>query len=283
MSGGGNFQGMQGGDNLPPGVNQTGTMTGGPYTGGTSSWGGNNPQQIASRTFSYPGMGFQNPNGWSPSYGYPNGGFGYNNRPPQQWQPPVQNPGMPPTNNTAKTAAAPAPWEANWGTNKEQAQRFANAGKFGRAKQQIEAGGGYWAGGDDGLNMSRLIRKEAAASDNYGGDWDWGNANADQVAQAQRFANAGLMGYAKGAMGEGNWNKGITTQFAAERDAAPAYEKGDTMGFDWGATTKGRLKAAKGLATAGTMGKAKAMYEKGGGVWDKNVHRQMKAWAKGNK
>jgi hypothetical protein len=84
-------------------------------------------------------------------------------------------------------------------------------------------------------------------------------------------------------MGEGNWNKGITTQFAAERDAAPAYEKGDTMGFDWGATTKGRLKAAKGLATAGTMGKAKAMYEKGGGVWDKNVHRQMKAWAKGNK
>jgi hypothetical protein len=241
-------------------------------------------------------FGFQNPGsqygnmpgdyGWSPSYGYPNGGWGYNNRPPQQYsnQTYYQSPNQ---QATTQTAAAPAPWEANWGTNKEQAQRFANAGKFGRAKQQIEAGGGYWAGGDDGLNMSRLIRKEAAASDNYGGDWDWGNANADQVAQAQRFANAGLMGYAKGAMGEGNWNKGITTQFAAERDAAPEYVKGASMGFDWGSVGDKRLAQSKAFAQQGKFGRAKKMFTggvagKSQGTWDQNIARQMRAWHKGN-
>jgi hypothetical protein len=230
-------------------------------------------------------FGFQNPGsqygnnpgdyGWSPSYGYPNGGWGYNNRPPQQYsnQQYYQPSGQQATDTT--TQAGPTAWGDN--TNLQQAQRFANTGKFGRAKQQVELGGGNW---DD--YKSRL-RTEAGANENYGGNWDWGNATAEQVAQAQRYANVGQMGLAKATVGADNWSKGINTQFAAERDAAPAYVKGKSMGFDWGDTTSGRLAEAKRLATAGTMGKAKQMYERGGGVWSKDIHRQMNAWAKGNK
>jgi hypothetical protein len=215
--------------------------------------------------------------GWSPSYGYPNGGFGYNNRPPQPWRPPVQNPGMPPTNNTAKTG--PTAWDDN--ENLGQAQRFANTGSFGRAKQQIVAGGGNW---DDYRDR---LRAGAGTSDTYGGAWDWGKASEDQVAQAQRFANQGQYGFAKGVMGD-NWNKGMSQQFRAEQGAADPYVKGASMGFDWGSIGDKRLAQSKAFAQQGKFGRAKKMFTggvagKSQGTWDQNIARQMRAWHKGNK
>ena len=281
MSGGGNFQGNQGFGGWQPPAGMPGSSNMG--SGGSSSWGGNNPQQIASRTFSYPAMGFQNSGsqygnmpgnyGWSPSYGYPNGGYGYNNTPPQQTAT-TQNPAQ---NTTAQAPTGPTAWGDN--ANLGQAQRFANTGQFGRAREQIKAGGGNW---DD---YGSRLRTEAGADKYYGGNWDWGKASDADVAQAQRFANQGMMGRAKGLMGD-NWGKDggqMQHQFRAEAEAQPDYVKGESMGFDWGKATSGRLAEAKRLAASGKMGNARAMYEKGGGTWDKGVHQQMKAWQKGNK
>lgn len=282
MAGGGNFQGSPQRPGFTPGGSNDPANGGSGYTGGGSSaWGGNNPQQIASRTFSYPAMGFQNPfsaygnnpgdYGWSPSYGYPNGGWGYNNSPPQQTATTSA-----PTQDTT-TQAGPTAWGDN--ENLGQAQRFANAGMFGRARQQVVAGGGNW---DD---YGARLRAGAGANDNYGGAWDWGKASDADVAQAQRFANAGMMGRAKGVMGD-NWNKQINTQFQAESRANP-YTKGTSMGFDWGSVGDKRLQLAKDLAAQGKMGKAKVMFEggvkgKSQGTWSPQILQQMKAWQKGN-
>jgi len=282
MSGGGNFQG---------GMGQMaqnafgGSDTSNMGSGGSSSWGGNYGQQTAQRPMgNY--FGFQNPMsqygnmpgnyGWSPSYGYPNGGWGYNNSPPQQHA----NPGFQAANpNDPATQAGQTAWGDN--ANLGQAQRFANAGQFGRARQQIQAGGGNW---DD--YKSRL-RTEAGANDAYGGDWDWGKASADDVAQAQRFANQGMYGQSKRIMGD-NWNKGISQQFRAEQSAADPYVKGTSMGFDWGDVGDKRLAKAKAFAAQGKFGRAKNMFTggvegKSQGTWDKNTLRQMKAWHQGNK
>jgi len=166
------------------------------------------------------------------------------------------------------------PWAGISQGRLSQAQRFANAGQFGRAKQQIGLGGGNW---DD---VGGLLRTEAAADDNYGGDWNWGGASDADVAQAQRFANAGMMGQAQGVMGD-NWNNQMQSQLSAGRQSNP-YVKGQSMGFDWGDATAGRLAEAKKLAAGGKMGQAKAMYQKGGGKWSPSMHGQFKAWQKGN-
>jgi hypothetical protein len=308
MSGGGNFQGNQGAGGWQPPAGMPGSSD-----MGSGSWGGNYGNQTGQRLPGFvsggpddpanggsgymggggntirPGWGgnVQNPGmpgnyGWSPSYGYPNGGWGYNNSPPQ-WQPPVQNPGMPGMGKYPKEGvgtggtgdvAAPDPWAGISQGRLGQARRFANAGQFGRAKQQIGLGGGNW---DD---VGGLLRTEAAADENYGGDWNWGGASADDVAQAQRFANAGMMGRAKGVMGD-NWNKQMNTQFQAEGNANP-YVKGESMGFDWGATSAGRLAEAKRMAASGKMGRAKQQFELGGGTWSPQMSHQMRAWQKGN-
>jgi len=171
------------------------------------------------------------------------------------------------------------PWAGISQGRLSQAQRFANAGQFGRAKQQIGLGGGNW---DD---VGGLLRTEAAADDNYGGDWNWGGASDADVAQAQRFANAGMMGRAKGIMGD-NWNKKMHTQFQAEGNANP-YVKGESMGFDWGNVGDQRLAQSKALAQQGKFGQAKKMFTggvagKSQGTWDPNIARQMRAWHKGN-
>ena len=287
MSGGGNFQGNQGAGGWQPPAGMPGSSD-----MGSSSWGGNYNQQTAQRAPGSGGMGnyfgFQNPMsqygnmpgnyGWSPSYGYPNGGYGYNNTPPQQY------PNQTLYNNTPaqNTATQAPPTTTAWGDMDKgylgQAQRFANAGQFGRARQQIQAGGGNW---DD---YDTRLRAGAGATDNYGGDWDWGKASAADVARAQSFYNQGMMGRAKGVMGD-NWGKTggqVMQQFRAESKANP-YVKGESMGFDWGKATSGRLAAAKRLAASGKMSQAKSMYEKGGGTWDKGIHQQMQAWQKGNK
>ena len=183
---------------------QTGPMTNvRPGFGGSASWGGNYGNQINS------GYG----NGWggnpwnafgSGSYMGTGGGYGqqgqngysqnqnYNN---------AQNQGMN-YNNTQNSSTARGnqqgtstdPFAGIKAGRLAQAQRFANAGLFGRASQQIGLGGGNW---DD---VGGLLRQQAAATDNYGGDWNWGKASDADVAQAQRFADAGMMGKARGIL-----------------------------------------------------------------------------------
>jgi len=280
MSGGGNFQGGMG----QMAQNAFGSDTGNMGSGGSSSWGGNYGQQTGQRpTNNY--FGFQNPMsaygnmpgnyGWSPSYGYPNGGYGYNNAPPQQ----TATNTAATQDTTTQAPTGPTAWGDN--ANLGQAQRFANTGQFGRARQQIKAGGGDW---DD---YSSRLRTEAGADKYYGGKWDWGKASEDQVSQAQRFANQGMYGQSSRIMGD-NWNKGMSQQFRAEASAAPEYVKGDSMGFNWGKVGPKRLAQSKALAQQGKFGRAKAMFEggvkgKSQGIWDKDTLRQMKAWHQGNK
>ena len=245
------------------------------YRGGSASWGGNYGNQINSGygngwgTNPFPGAG----NPWNPWNAFGSGSYMGTG---------TQNQGM----NYNNTQDASTALGNQQGTSTDpfagisagrlgQAQRFADAGMFGRAKQQIGLGGGNW---DD---VGGLLRQQAGETDNYGGDWNWGGASDADVAQAQRFANAGMMGRASGMFGD-NWNKQMHTQLQAERKANP-YVKGSSMGFDWGDATAGRLAKAKEFATAGKMGRAKQMYEKGGGKWSPGIGNQFRAWAKGNK
>ena len=222
---------------------------------------------ISSRTFSYPAQG----GGWGNPWGglVPEGNWG--------WSPPVQNPGMPPAGQfeSTETSLPADPFAGISAGRLGQAQRFANAGMFGRAKQQIGLGGGNW---DD---VGGLLRQQAGETENYGGDWNWGGISDANLAQAQRFANAGMMGRAKGLFGD-DWNKRMAQQLQAESKANP-YTKGTSMGFDWGDATAGRLARAKEFATAGKMGRAKQMYERGGGKWSPTISNQFRAWAKANK
>lgn len=276
-------QGGQG--NLQGGMRRPGFNTGGfndpanggfgYYGGGTSSWGGD-----------YGNMGYAE-NG-NPMYeqqgqnGYAQNQMGrfyeqdyYNN---------ARNQGMN-YNNTQDASTARGnqqetstdPFAGIKAGRLAQAQRFANAGLFGRASQQIGLGGGNW---DD---VGDVMRQQAGETDNYGGDWNWGKASDADVAQAQRFADAGMMGKARGLMGD-NWSDGMEGQFRGLAKANP-YEKGTSMGFDWGDVGAGRLAKAKEFAAAGKMGQARNVFETGkkGGKWNPNVHAQFKAWAKGNK
>jgi hypothetical protein len=281
MSGGGNFQGDMG----QMAQNAFSSGTGNMGSGGSSSWGGNYGQQTGQRpTNNY--FGFQNPMsqygnmpgnyGWSPSYGYPNGGYGYNNTPPQQ----TATNTAATQDTTTQAPTGPTAWGDMGKNYMDQAQRFANTGQFGRARQQIKAGGGDW---DD---YSSRLRTEAAANKDYGGDWDWGKASSDDVARAQSFYNQGMMGRAKGVMGD-NWGKTggqVMQQLRAESEANK-YVKGETMNFDWGKVGAGRLAEAKRLAAAGKMSQARDVFSSGkkGGKWDKGIHQQMQAWQKGNK
>lgn len=214
-------QGGQG--NLQGGMRRPGFNTGGfndpanggfgYYGGGTSSWGGD-----------YGDMGYTENGNPMSNFGSrfnmgTGGGYG------QQGQNGyAQNQGM----NYSNTQDASTARGNQQGTSTDpfagikagrlgQAQRFADAGMFGRAKQQIGLGGGNW---DD---VGGLLRQQAGETDNYGGDWNWGDASA------------------------------------------------------------GRLAKAKEFATAGKMGRAKQMYEKGGGKWSPGIGNQFRAWAKGNK
>lgn len=259
QGGQGNFQGgMRRPGFISGGVNDPAYGGSGYYNGGTSSWGGD-----------YGDMGYAENGNPMP--------------PPQQGQNGyAQNQGMNYSNTQDASTArgnqqetSTDPFAGISAGRLGQAQRFADAGMFGRAKQQIGLGGGNW---DD---VGGLLRQQAGETDNYGGDWNWGGASDADVAQAQRFANAGMMGRASGLFGD-NWNRQMATQLQAESKANP-YVKGSSMGFDWGDASAGRLAKAKEFATAGKMGRAKQMYERGGGKWSPGIGNQFRAWAKGNK
>jgi len=250
------------------------------YGGGSASWGGNYGNQInpgvgVGYQNYLPSMGDGNPWNWNVPYNGPYMGFGGQGLPPG-----LQRGGGPgfqavdPNAATQTTTNTTDPFAGISEGRLGQAQRFANAGMFGRAKQQIGLGGGNW---DD---VGGLLRQQAKATDNYGGDWNWGGISDADLAQAQRFADAGMMGRAKGLFGD-DWNKQMATQLQAESKANP-YTKGTSMGFDWGDASAGRLAKAKEFATAGKMGRAKQMYEKGGGKWSPAMGNQFRAWAKAN-
>ena len=253
-----------------------------PGTGPRRGWGGGPDWNVQNPGMGYwPGSGYPLPPRWG-NAGYPDSGWGSGIQQGVGISEPA--PGTPGnadgTNETVTAETAQSnPWAGISQGRLGQAQRFANAGQFGRAKQQIGLGGGNW---DD---VGGLLRTEAAADDNYGGDWNWGGASDADVAQAQRFANAGMMGRAKGVMGD-NWNNQMQTQFQAEGNANP-YVKGQSMGFDWGNVGDKRLAQSKALAQQGKFGQAKKMFTggvagKSQGTWDPNIARQMRAWHKGN-
>ena len=225
MAGGaqGNFN-MQRPGFTPGGVNDPAQGGSGYTTGGSASWGGNYGNQInpgvgVGYQNYLPSMGDGNPWNWNVPYNGPYmgvGGQGY-----------VQNPGMPVTpptsenliNPNTQTTPPANPFAGIDEGRLAQAQRYANAGLFGRAKQQIGLGGGNWD------NVGGLLRQDAKEN---------------------------------------------------------PYVKGSSMGFDWGDATAGRLAKAKELAAAGKMGQAKQMYERGGGKWSPGMHSQFKAWQKAN-
>ena len=299
MAGGaqGNFN-MQRPGFTPGGVNDPAQGGSGYTTGGSASWGGNYGNQINPGVGTgyqnlLPSMGDGSPQNWNVPYSGPAMGIGGQNYLPSMgygspwsWNVPYTGPymgvggqGNPPgvqqvTHTTPAATNTTDPFAGIDAERLAQAQRFANAGLFGRAKQQIGLGGGNWD------NVGGLLRQQAGETDNYGGDWNWGKASDADVAQAQAFAKAGMYGRAKQVMGD-NWTTDMSRQLRGIDKTNP-YTKGTSMGFDWGDVSAGRLAKAKEFATAGKMGRAKQMYERGGGKWSPTISNQFRAWAKAN-
>ena len=96
-----------------------------------------------------------------------------------------------------------------------EAQRYADAGMFGRAKQQIELGGGTW-----NKDISRKLRADAKSTTNYGGDYK-DQAELDALLQNSKVLVDGKlkMGRAKQAYekkhGKGSWSKTIHKRLKA--------------------------------------------------------------------
>lgn len=168
----------------------------------------------------------------------------------------------------------------------QQALRFGQGGMFGRAAQQIGRGGGQWGEGyDDQENgVGGLLRDYLGANPEADvGEFNYGDISDADLAQAQRFAGAGMMGRAKGLFGDawsGAKGRRFNTQLQADAARNP-YEKGTSMGFDWGDATDEQVAAAKEAALAGTgkMGRAAKAFGEG---WNPLMHQQMQAYRRGN-
>ena len=170
-----------------------------------------------------------------------------------------------------------------------QALRFGQGGggEMGRAAQQIARGGGQWGEGyDDQENgVGGLLRNHLSANPEADvGEFDYGSISDADLAQAKRFAGAGMMGRAKGLFGDdwsGAYGKRLNTQLQADAARNP-YVKGTSMGFDWGGATPEQVIAAKEAALAGTgkMGRAKAAF--GADNWSPLMHQQMQAYRAAN-
>jgi hypothetical protein len=168
----------------------------------------------------------------------------------------------------------------------QQALRFGQSGMWGRAADQIKRGGGEW--GDPGEGVGGMFRDYLGANPEADtGSFNYGDISESDLAQAQRFAGAGMMGRAKGLFGDswtGGYGDRMRNQLAADAARNP-YEKGTSMGFDWGDVGAGRLAKAKEFALAGKMGRAKNVFESGkkAGKWSPQMLQQMKAYQRGNK
>jgi len=173
----------------------------------------------------------------------------------------------------------------------QQALRFGQGGMFGRAAQQIGRGGGQWGEGynDQENGVGGLLRGYLGANPEADfGEFNYGDISDADLQQAQRFAGAGMMGRAKGLFGDA-WEQGtpyaerLQTQLMADAGRNP-YEKGTSMGFDWGGATPQQVAAAKEAAIAGTggggMGRAKQAF--GAENWSPLMNQQLQAYRRGN-
>ena len=156
MAGGaqGNFN-MQRPGFTPGGVNDPAQGGSGYTMGGSASWGGNYGNQInpgvgVGYQNYLPSMGSGNPWDWNVPYNGPALGVGGTGKPPvpsiqnpgNPGLPYVQNPGMSVMPNGPENIRNPF---ANVSSGRlAEAQRLAGLGKMGRARQQIERGGGTW-------------------------------------------------------------------------------------------------------------------------------------------
>jgi hypothetical protein len=98
------------------------------------------------------------------------------------------------------------------------AKRYADAGMMGRAKAAYVDAGGTWD-----ANTSNRLRKEAAETSRYGGDFDfdWSNykiTNQTQLDRIADFAKAGNFQKIKQLIEDagGTWDKGLRRKLAAE-------------------------------------------------------------------
>jgi hypothetical protein len=106
--------------------------------------------------------------------------------------------------------------------------------------------------------------------------------NADRLAEAQRYADAGMMGRAKLAFeqGGGVWSKDIHRRMKREREEVDVY--GGKFDFDWasrGITNAADLEQIKTWAKGGLFGKIKQFMEaKKKGSFSKDLHVNLDAY-----
>ena len=188
----------------------------------------------------------------------------------------------------------------------ELAKRFADAGMFGRAKKAIEDAGGTWT-----KEMSRKLRAAAKNTKYYGGVFE-NQSTIDALVDKYTLANASsgaggkisykvMMGKAKRDYekkhGVGSWTKAVHVAVAASlqrklsADAADSTRdtSDDTDVIDsdsssdsdiFGGIKRGRMAEAQRYADAGMFGRAKQQIELGGGTWNKDISRKLRADAK---
>tara|TARA_R110000824_G_scaffold393351_1_gene592466 strand:+ start:419 stop:1117 length:699 start_codon:yes stop_codon:yes gene_type:complete len=135
----------------------------------------------------------------------------------------------------------------------QKAQRFAGQGKFGRAKQAWEQGGGDWT------------------DQTHQGLQQLGGIGQGRTMQALRFGQGGDMGRAAQQIGRGGgqWGEG----YSGQEDGVGGLLRGylgtdpstqDLGAFNYGDISDADLQQAQRFAGAGMMGRAKGMF---GDAW----------------
>jgi hypothetical protein len=98
-----------------------------------------------------------------------------------------------------------------------EAMRFADAGMIGRARQQIELGGGTWV--KEGL-ISQKLRKGAKDIDRYGGDFPFKGTDSAAITSAlSKIGSNFSMGKARKAIEDagGTWTQEMHKRLKAEK------------------------------------------------------------------
>jgi hypothetical protein len=135
--------------------------------------------------------------------------------------PPTQPPSGGGDNTTAPPTTTVAPTLDPFAGIKRgrlaEAMRFADAGMMGRAKQQVELGGGTWV--KEGL-LSQKMRKGAKDTDRYGGDYPFKGIDSAAVTSAlSKIGSNFSMGKARKAIEDagGTWTDQMHTRLKAEK------------------------------------------------------------------
>ena len=123
----------------------------------------------------------------------------------------AQSPASQPATSAPETSAPePEPFQMP-----DQAKRFADAGMFGRASAAVKAAGGTWS-----KDMHRQLKKDADATKQYGGqfEYDWTGVSKDELKNVKDFAKSGKFGKAKAAVEKagGTWTKEMSVQLRAK-------------------------------------------------------------------